>query len=63
MARRPTFDELRDEAKRFIGPPEPPQIPKTTRIKDREAVRKAYLKSLANQILLGSGCIDFSCAA
>ena len=26
MAKRPTFDELRAEADRFIGPPRPPKM-------------------------------------
>lgn len=47
---RPTFDVLRDEQKAFIGPPPPPQIPKMTPARDREAVYQMMLDDLVAQI-------------
>lgn len=50
MSRRPTFDDIRDEQRRFIGPPAPPQIPKFTPKADREDVRKIMSDNLAERI-------------
>jgi hypothetical protein len=49
-SRRPTFDDIREEQSRFIGPPAPPQIPKFTAKADREDVRKIMCDNLAERI-------------
>jgi hypothetical protein len=50
MSRRPVFDDIRDEQRRFIGPPAPPQIPKFTPEAEREAVQAMLLDDLAARI-------------
>lgn len=52
-SRRPTFDDIRDEQRRFIGPPAPPQIPKFTPIAEREAVQAMLLDDLVARIAEG----------
>jgi hypothetical protein len=49
-SRRPTFDDIRDEERGFIGPPAPPQIPKFTPKAEREEVQKMLLDDLAARI-------------
>ena len=39
---RPTFEDIRDEQRRFIGPPAPPQIPKFTLKAKREEVQRCF---------------------
>lgn len=46
-SRRPTFDDIRDEQMRFIGPPAPPQIPKFTPKAERKVVRVMLLDEMA----------------
>lgn len=48
--RRPTFDDIRDEQRGFIGPPTPPQIPKFTPKAEREAVQAMLLDDLADRL-------------
>lgn len=50
MRRRPTFDDLRAERGNFIGPPAPPQIPKFTRVSERDAVYQMMLDDLTSRI-------------
>jgi hypothetical protein len=50
MTRRPTFEDIRDEQGRFIGPPTPPQIPKLTPEAEREAVEVMLLEDLAARV-------------
>lgn len=42
---RPTFEDIRDEQRDFIGPPAPPQIPKFTPEAEREVVQAMLLDS------------------
>jgi hypothetical protein len=46
----PTFDNLRDERRSFIGPPAPPQIPKFTPVRERGAVYAMMLDDLVARI-------------
>lgn len=46
----PTFDDMRDEQRAFIGPPEPPKIPKFTPVDQRETVYAMMLDSLVGRI-------------
>ena len=50
-SRRPTFDDLLDEQKSFIGPPAPPQIPKFTPEAEREPVYVMILEDLTERLL------------
>jgi len=47
---RPTLDDLQDEKRAFIGPPEPPQIPKLTPVRERAAVYAMMLDELTARI-------------
>lgn len=49
-SRRPTFDDIRDEQRGFIGPPAPPQIPKFTPKGEHEAVQAMLLDDLADRL-------------
>lgn len=44
---RPTLDDLHDEQRAFIGPPEPPKVPKFTPARRRESV---YLMMVDNLV-------------
>lgn len=45
-----TFDELRDEQAAFIGPPEPPVVPKFTPAHQREQVYSMMVENLMAKI-------------
>lgn len=47
---RRTLEDMREEQSSFIGPPAPPQIPKFTPERYREAVRQMMLRDLAERI-------------
>jgi hypothetical protein len=57
----PTFDEMRDEQARFIGPPPPPTIPKFTPKDARQAVQQRMLQDLAKRIAVQTEAARKSC--
>lgn len=54
----PTFDNLRDEQRCFIGPPAPPQIPKFTPVRERGAVYAMMLDDLVARIAAETSAYD-----
>ena len=46
----PTLDDLRDEQRAFIGPPEPPKVPKFTPVHERESVYSMMVENLVAKI-------------
>lgn len=52
-SRRPTFDDICDEQRGFIGPLTPPQIPKFTPKAEREAVQAMLLNDLSARFAAG----------
>ena len=57
-SRRPNFDDIREEQRRFIGPPAPPQIPKLTPEADREVVEAMLLDDLAGRIAVETAAYE-----
>lgn len=50
MAKRPTFDDMMEERNKFIGPPEPFNLPKLMPHADRAELRVTYDEKLAESI-------------
>ena len=46
----PTLDDLHDEQRAFIGPPEPPKVPKFTPARRRESVYSMMVENLVAKI-------------
>jgi len=57
-----TFDEMRDEQARFIGPPPPPTIHKFTPKDARQAVQQMMLQDLAKKIAAQTEAARKSCS-
>ena len=46
----PTLDDLHDEQRAFIGPPEPPKVPKFMPARRRESVYSMMVENLVAKI-------------
>ncbi|MEL6692730.1 MAG: hypothetical protein AAFQ12_06780 [Pseudomonadota bacterium] len=52
--KRPTFDDIRAERDRFIGPPEPYPVPKLIPASDKAKLRELLDRLLAENIAQGT---------
>lgn len=50
MTKRPTINDIRAELDRFIGPPEPYQVPKLIPVSEKARLQKVLDRRLAEDI-------------